>query len=190
MNTSTHIRSAKVYGNSSDCGKLNHNDLVKVIAANPLNQKAWREFHKRYHHTIVAAILRIVNNSTSSYAEDIAQEVYKIIIKDNCQALKRFNGLHENSIFKWLKIIAVREAIKQVHRLPLCRHFDNIDILSKETYLHYWAQDQANFDELVETIEFYLDRILGKNPKAERNKLIFRMRFYARLNRGRNCRSI
>jgi len=95
-----------------DYSKYTHNRLIEKLAQNPENRSAWNEFYKRYHHFICSTIYKISRElgyrEGIDNMEDLAQEVYKKLIKNNFQALKDYKGEHDNTIFKYLKIIIIR----------------------------------------------------------------------------------
>jgi DNA-directed RNA polymerase specialized sigma24 family protein len=103
---------------SQGCGipanlkKLTNVQLVQIIANEPCNEEAWREFLHRFHKyvsfTIYSACKRLGYAEGVAKVEDLAQEVYIKLLNNNCEPLKRFTSLYENAILKYLKITAIR----------------------------------------------------------------------------------
>ena len=95
-----------------DYSKYTHNRLIEKLAQNPENHFAWTEFYNRYHHYICSTIYKLSRElgylEGIDYMEDLAQEVYKKLVKNNFQALRDYKGEHDNTIFKYLKIIIIR----------------------------------------------------------------------------------
>jgi len=91
---------------------LSDHHLINLLALNPRSESGWKEFYCRFHKVICLAILRESNQRAfeegRSYPEDYAQEVYRVLIKDNCRALKEFKGLHAHSFNKYLIMISAR----------------------------------------------------------------------------------
>ena len=113
-------------------------------------------------------------------------------MNNDCESLKRFTSLYENAILKHLKMTAIRAvytdftAWKAQKRRPAGgivslhqqaewtihenRKLDLVDILP--------ANDSGETSELIEEIQFCLNKILHGSRNAERNKLIFEYYFY------------
>ncbi len=167
---------------SPNFSKLTPNELVKRIVANPGDQKAWQEFYNRYHLVIYATVAKICGAERNfGYAEDITQNVYGILIKDNCKALKSFKGEHDNSIFKWLRIIAARETVKCLKSQRSSQPLDNIEMFLEEKNFSDCHFEDLKYKELVEEIDFHLNKLVKGSRYAERDKLIFRLRFFSGL---------
>jgi RNA polymerase sigma factor (sigma-70 family) len=96
---------------------LSNSKLIKLLAENPYNEAAWREFYNRFHKYICFKIYKVSRgmnyDNGAVEVEDLAHEVYEKLIKNNCQALKDFKGRHENAIYKYLDIIVIRLIINK-----------------------------------------------------------------------------
>ncbi len=159
--------------------ELSHNKLVKEIASNPGNQIAWMEFCRRYHTFIVETIMKILAKGKShQLAEDIAQDVYQTLINNNCKALQGFIGKHENSIYKWLQMIAVRQTIRQLKTQPQTIPFDAENGAIESASLQSSQSQNSRLYELIEEINHCLNKILKNTRHIERDKKIFWLRFY------------
>lgn len=161
-------------------------DLIQFIAGNlpdnrddPLWNAAWMEFVSRFRDLMIAVIRRALGG-TKHYndAEDVSQDVYRILLKNECQAMKNFQGEHEHSAFEWLKTIARREAVKYLKAQRFQERWDDItEVLDRLNLLNELRNDQ-NFMDLIEEIEDCLEKLTGKNRYAERDRLAFRLRYY------------
>jgi RNA polymerase sigma-70 factor, ECF subfamily len=70
---------------------------------------AWREFVARFQPLIASVILRTIRRygeSNSSVADDLVQETFLRLCKDNCKALRQFEQRHEDAIYGYLKVVA------------------------------------------------------------------------------------
>lgn len=129
-----------------------------------------------------------------AYPQDLAQEVYKKLLQNNCEALQNFKGRHENSILRFLEIIAIRIAHNDYRSdtakkrppsgkmMPINeprwkisdeRTVDLSEIIPSDE----WVKGISQF-ELGEEIEDCLRRILSGNKHEERDKLIFKYYLY------------
>jgi RNA polymerase sigma-70 factor (ECF subfamily) len=70
---------------------------------------AWREFVARFQPLIASVILRTIRRygeSNLSLADDLVQETFLRLCKDDCKALRQFEQRHEDAIFGYLKVVA------------------------------------------------------------------------------------
>lgn len=181
---------------------LPNKELIGLIADEPRNEPAWREFLSRFHRHVCRSIFRecgrIGYERGKAYIQDLSQEVYRKLLKNNCAVLKEFRGAYENSILKYLEVIAIRAAHDDYRRdtaekrppsdktvslhLPVWSSPDQQamalgEILPSDD----WLDGMAQF-ELVEEIEHCLHKILCRNRHEERNELIFKWHLYHGLN--------
>ena len=76
--------------------------------------KAWTEFVQIFQPLIASVIVRIVRRYGEldrSLADDLVQETYLRLCKDNCKALRSFEHRHEDSIFGFVKVVAASVAM-------------------------------------------------------------------------------
>ena len=171
-----------------------HNELIKILAQNPVDEFAWREFVNRFHQFIYNRIykqsskLRFQNGCES--IDDIAQEVYEKLVKKNCQALKDFKGCYANSFFKYLEIIIVRTVLNKKKEYDAQKRRSEHDVSSldtpvksrngtKESPLIEMIQTDdwkaiVNDMELRECIEHCLKKIFKNRHKKEQYTLILK----------------
>ena len=92
--------------------------LLTRCLERPPDEAAWEEFVYRYHPVIRARVAKTfrakVSQETERRAqfpddliEDLVQTVYVRLVEEGNQALDRFEGAHENSIFRYLAIISI-----------------------------------------------------------------------------------
>jgi RNA polymerase sigma factor (sigma-70 family) len=93
-------------------------ELLKRCLERPPDEGAWQEFVYRYHPAIKAAVAKTfrarVSQETERRAqfpddliEDLVQTVYVRLVEEGNRALQRFEGEHENSIYRYLGIISM-----------------------------------------------------------------------------------
>jgi hypothetical protein len=122
------------------------------------------------------------------------QEVYKKLLKNHCESLRRFKGRYENSILRFLEIIAIRVVQNDFRsgrakrrpphgkkvpfnepmwKIPEERAVDLSEILASEQ----WKEAISQF-ELIDEIEYCLQRVLRGKRHKERDRLIFKYYLY------------
>jgi RNA polymerase sigma-70 factor (ECF subfamily) len=88
--------------------KISHAELVRNCAngADPL---AWEEFLERFHDGISLTVLRTARRySTASpeLVEDLIQETYLKLCKNNAEPLRKFDARHPDAVYAYLKVFA------------------------------------------------------------------------------------
>lgn len=168
-----------------------HNELIRVLAHDPENRNAWNEFYNRYHQFICTTIYKESKDQGFQegydHIEDLAQEAYKKLIKNNCQALKVYQGKHENTIFKYLKIVVIRliqNRQKEIHakrRIPQTKtvslnkpHKTLAGNSPEEEIKSGDCHSILGLMVLREDIEFCLNKIFNNNKQKELYKLILK----------------
>jgi len=179
--------------------KLTNNELIKLCAQNPVDERAWREFIVRFEDNIRYYALRECRNKISGHdrnqfseiVQDRVSEVYMRLVGKKHKALKDFKGQHENAIFVYLATITRNIVINWVIKEKLTQSRPPIDVSLNDDTTGSYLQDllghtnpetfqQIDLDDLKHKIELILDSNLrGKNK--DRNKLIFKLHFYHEL---------
>src|ERR1700754_3594728 len=130
----------------SALNELTVTELLKCCAARPVDEAAWQEFVRRYHPTIRAFVVRTFQQKIHASPdhkqqfpdgtmEDLIQAVYLKLTNDDTNALGRFEGEYDNSIFQYLGIIAtnvVRDHFRVVLAQKRPRVPFSLDELSRE----------------------------------------------------------
>src|SRR5882724_5353716 len=81
------------------------------------SESAWIAFVQRFQPLIAGSISRVLRRyGTSSPAliDDLVQETYLRLCRDNCRSLREFKARHEEAIFGYLKVIAISVALDHV----------------------------------------------------------------------------
>ncbi len=101
---------------------LLHNELIHLLVANPRCEAVAREFILRYdrcvRQTIAAAIYKWMAAAgyerVQTMIEDLVNETYCRLFQNDCQVLRAFKGRYENSIFAYLRTIALSVVSNQM----------------------------------------------------------------------------
>jgi RNA polymerase sigma factor (sigma-70 family) len=181
--------------------ELTVGELLKKCSERPPDDAAWQEFVRRYHMTIKSFVMRTYHQKAridpdrrvqfpEDMIEDLVQGVYIKLVEDQNSALERFEGEHENSIFKYLGMISmnvVRDHFREVMAQKRPRITVSLDqllmrgdrALSDERAIgvenKFSAESDIAFAE--EEIEQALKKVV-KGRNRERDILIFKLRFY------------
>jgi RNA polymerase sigma-70 factor, ECF subfamily len=89
---------------------------------------------------IASVVLRIVRRNgdvAPSIADDLVQETYLRLCRDNCRALREFEHRHEHAIFGFIKVVAGSVAL---------------DYVRARTAEKRVAEHQGNGDDLVASV--------------------------------------
>lgn len=91
---------------------LSHNQLIRYMGNHPHDNGAWSEFIRRFRPYLIAVIkrecLRLGYHKGLTKIEDLLQEVYLRLLKNEGEAFRTFRGQFENAIVLFLTIVAVR----------------------------------------------------------------------------------
>ncbi len=170
-----------------------HNELVKFLAENNDHELAWREFVQRFGKFIAAVIVkecrRLNFKEGLNERDDLFQDVFIRLREKDCKALRNFQAKNQQSIIKYLRIIATRIVLNHLHYTLAGRRrapggvtsIDKTttsmngdkehalkDLLGSET-----LEDEQNFAELSEEVDDCMGRILKRVRSVERNAVIF-----------------
>jgi RNA polymerase sigma-70 factor (ECF subfamily) len=78
------------------------------------NEAAWTAFVERFQPIIASGILRVVRRygtPNPALVDDLVQETYLRLCKDNCRSLREFKAQHDEAIFGYLKVVAISVAL-------------------------------------------------------------------------------
>jgi RNA polymerase sigma-70 factor (ECF subfamily) len=78
------------------------------------SEVAWRVFVHRFQPLIASSVSRVVRRYGSpspALIDDLVQETYLRLCKDNCRSLREFRAQHDEAIFGYLKVIATSVAL-------------------------------------------------------------------------------
>lgn len=153
-------------------------ELIKSCARNTQDYYAWAEFCNRFDATIRRGIFRfkdlLVNHKDSEFRskilEDLMQDVYVQLVKNDCKALKNFRGNNENSFYLYLCIICKNTVLNyqkskrcQTDKIPVLEEPDKSPILGEDIdigydlrkYIHSFVKGKhKERDRLILTLHF------------------------------------
>jgi len=163
---------------------LSHNQLIRLLANEPHDYRVWSEFIRRYQPYLAAVIKRecvkLVYKTGLTKLEDILQDVYLKLLKNNGEAFRTYKGQYENTIWRFLEVSAMRvvynhrrhdNAIKRpriVGDIARERMGDLLDLFPDKN-----ATDEVNRIMMELAIEECLKRISKKLRHPERDIRIF-----------------
>jgi RNA polymerase sigma factor (sigma-70 family) len=177
-------------------------DLLKRCLERPPDEAAWQEFVSRYHSSIKANVTKTfrirANQETERRAqfpedliEDLVQTVYVRLIEEGHRALDRFEGEHENSIFRYLGIISmnvVRDYFREAKAQKRPKVSFSLDELLENTGDGGMLKETISDIDgnpvvgsrsafTIEDIENALRRCVSHRHR-DRDALIFKLRYY------------
>ena len=176
--------------------------LLERCARRPSDEAAWEEFVRRYDSTIRANVVRTFKRKVREEVErgaqfpvdlidDLKQSVYMRLVDEGSRAIQSFEGVHDNSIFQYLAMIAInvvrdyfREAKakkrpKQTYSLDELLEKSGDGVLNKSLTSHLDGSPATSPRPLVTRAE--LDRALEvavSDRHRDRDTLIFQLRYY------------
>ena len=198
MNTSTiKIAPSQHKPDQLNLSEISHRDLLELLAKDSNNQAAIKEFIARYDRFIRGVIFKTLNQkdhgvryiNTPRGLEDLVNDVYIRLLRNDCRALTQFNGQYDNSIFSYLRSISANIARNHIRDSQRERYykqtpfFSDDDERSADEYLELLASAAQRYDcdfskaesktlELV--IRTKLQRMFNQTL-VDRNFLIFKL---------------
>ncbi len=196
--TTENFKTNKADLNAAMLKRFKDLDLVRLIARRPDDHAAWREFTRRYHKRIcyIAArtCRRLGFKAGLTQIEDLAQEVYAKLVKNNCEPLKTFKGEWEQSFSKFIEVVTTRtvylgfDASRAQRRIPSHKKVsmsspayatnDDAAIEYEDVLESRDAIADRDMVETKEALECCLDSMLSGKLHEKRDRRIFQMYFY------------
>lgn len=156
-------------------------DRLVQLCADPANREAWQEFVRRFHTLIALVVLRTAQwygEFSRQTVDDLVQETYLKLCKDNFRLLRTFESRHQDAFYGFIKIVAanlVHDHFK-ARRLP--------SIQGAQVTQAPVTTDTHEHEILISEIDACLRSVGG--PNTDRDRRVFW--FYYRL--GLSARSI
>ena len=172
--------------------------LALQCACNPDAPAFWQEFIARVQRPLrlwaLQALRTFQQKEIAHYREavdDIVQEVYIRLVKNDCQGLHAFNGNSEDELFGYLKRITHNVALNQMRqnaaqkRPRLAHSLDELTDNPSEGHSHrsqprfvaHALDEEIRIYELHEHLNHYLDVVL-RGPQKHRDKMLFQLFHY------------
>lgn len=100
---------------------LSHNQLIRLLANEPHNEAAWKEFVRRFRGFLAGIIKRecekLRHQEGLANLDDLLHEVYLKLLKNECEAFRTYRGEYENAIWPFLEIAARRVVLNDWRKL-------------------------------------------------------------------------
>ena len=142
----------------------------------------WKEFTQRTKPTITGSVANALRRRsmrvTPELVEDLTADTHVKLFANDAAALRKLEWPHENSIFKFIKVVAVH--VVEDHR----RSREYQTTLREDVLEDHLELDSGGSDKLVNEIEWRerwrqidvcLHDAMGSEPEFPRNILIFRL---------------
>lgn len=84
------------------------------------SHQAWAEFVRLFQPVVTRSVFRVMRRYGSvspSLADDLAQETYIRLCRDDFRALRDFEHRHDEAIFAYLKVVAISVALDHFRSL-------------------------------------------------------------------------
>lgn len=150
-----------------DPRKLTDEELVRLLLATrdeDLRADLWVEFWRRFQpviaRTIRRRILRYTRWVDPDWVDNLVQETFLKLLKDDCKALRKFEFWHENAFQGFLKVMAA--------------HVVEDDIRKKNSEKEGGGQPHENIDDLLQ-------------PPSDRSRGVQSMLNNLRMSEIENC---
>lgn len=92
-----------------------HTELLRMLSFDSQNPGLWAEFTRRFHDHICFVIARELKQqkvqAQPKIMERLVEEVYLRLTANSAQAMKDYHGREEDSLYRYLEIIAIRTVI-------------------------------------------------------------------------------
>lgn len=178
-----------------DFKELSNNALVRRCAEEPENRLAWNEFIRRFDAHLRLMVTRycaLKHLPGRNLIEDLTQDAYVRLVKDDRKRLRNYIGENDNAIYSYLALI-VRTVISEYEKRKNAnkrRHQDDpldkpvspeegglrlIDILANP-YIPA-PDEKLMLESLRQEVERLLDGIITGNER-ERDRQIFLYQVY------------
>jgi RNA polymerase sigma-70 factor (ECF subfamily) len=159
--------------------RLGTEALIQSCVGNH-NPEAWVEFVRRYNSVIALSVLRNVRrwqNPADSLVDDLVQETFLKLCRDECRILKDFQVKSEDSLYAFLKVVAANVVRDYFKAETAAKHGGTLQPIPSEKIEISVASTAApeaemNRQVLLEQIESHLDQCV-RGPHSQRDKQIF-----------------
>ncbi len=137
------------------------------------SESAWRLFVLRFQPVIASAILRVVRrygHANHSIVDDLVQETFLRLCRDDKKALQQFDHRHEAAIFGYLKVVAASVANDHFRALNAQKRTGEYAV-DPEDFVDIATTTEASAEHsvLIREIEGCIERV----TENERDRSIF-----------------
>jgi RNA polymerase sigma-70 factor (ECF subfamily) len=134
------------------------------------DEPAWTAFVQRFQPLIAASVARVVRRYgvvSPALVDDLIQETYLRLCKDNCRSLREFKARHDEAIFGYLKVVATSVALDYIRSRSTQKRGSEVE----DDGTHPEASTSSAVVEQTALIE-ELDQRLA-TTESERDRTIF-----------------
>jgi DNA-directed RNA polymerase specialized sigma24 family protein len=135
--------SMKTYSGDRPLAKIPHDELIRLLVANPRNRVMVNEFMARFDEVIrrlaANAVYKRRGNAgyeaTQSMIAEAVSETYCRLWQSDCQVLRSFECRYANSIFAYLHTITrcvVSNLIRRDRRHGACGQLEALEVMEEE----------------------------------------------------------
>lgn len=100
---------------------MNPADLNLIQRCCAKDPKAWDEFVERYSHLIYDAVIRTLErygySRRGDVLADLHNDIFVLIIEDECRVLKQFEGRNGCQLAHYLRTVAVRRTVDFLRKI-------------------------------------------------------------------------
>jgi RNA polymerase sigma-70 factor, ECF subfamily len=133
----------------------------------------WTQFVRCFQPLIASVVIRVMRRygeSSPALADDLIQECYLRLCKDECRALRQFEHRHEESIFGFVKVVAASVAMDHFRARKAEKRSGEVAPLSDDQVSGMPSpQPDADAAILMKQISLRLERI----TESQRDRAIF-----------------
>ena len=157
------------------------------FCAESADPAAWEEFVRRFHRLIATVVMRQAarwGTSSPAILDDIIQDVYLKLCRDNCRLLREFTPHHPDAIFGYLKVVAANAANDHCKAFKTARRGGEYVAVDQEA-LQFAASgpepgtlSAGEREILMDQIDACLRRCLSP-PNGERDRSVFWLHYRA-----------
>ncbi len=147
------------------------------------SEAAWRQLVLEFQPVIASVLVRIVRrygDQNLALVDDLVQETFLRLCRDNCKVLRQFEHRHETSIFGFIKVIAASVATDHFRALNAQKRAGEYAVDAEVLDRTAIATTAAPEDRLlIGQIERCLDRVTESKQERSIFWLYYRQGFTA-----------
>jgi RNA polymerase sigma factor (sigma-70 family) len=179
--------------------KIPHDELIRLLAANPCNRVIAKEFMARYDEVIRRLAANAIYKRKGNVGYEVAQslieeavsETYCRLWQNDCQVLRSFKCRYANSIFAYLQTITrsvVSNQIRLYQRQRAFGQLESLEIMEEErvgrldgsrtvsSHSGNTGSPAVEYNLMEEAVRDRL-RFAFRDANVNRNFIIFKLHF-------------
>jgi RNA polymerase sigma-70 factor (ECF subfamily) len=151
------------------------NEQLVRLCAHSANAEAWEEFVRRFQPLIAGVVMRVAERygqTGSGVVDELVQESFMKLCRNDCKALKEFKAEHDGAVFGFLKTIALNVAIDHFRSLHPRQEESLEDWQATSAEEHRGGTASAEMSVLMEQVDGALTRSTSGETR-ERDRTVF-----------------